>query len=85
MTATIYLLFFTTFSVMLELILRSFGLYLPLAALFLFYAAIVFGYRAHNEQTNGKKSFGLFCRFVNLDYSDSLFHSRTKNLSLNNA
>ena len=33
MTATIYLLFFTTFSVMLELILRSFGLYLPLAAL----------------------------------------------------
>ena len=46
MTATIYLLFFTTFSVMLELILRSFGLYLPLAALFLFYAAIVFGYRA---------------------------------------
>ena len=31
---------------MLELILRSFGLSLPLAALFLFYAAIVFGYRA---------------------------------------
>ncbi len=46
MTATIYILFFTTFSVTIELILRSFGLYLPLAALFLFYAAIVFGYRA---------------------------------------
>lgn len=46
MTETLYILFFTTFAVMLELLLRSFGLYLPFAALFLFYASIVFGYRA---------------------------------------
>ena len=46
MTAAIYLVFFTTLAVTVELILRSFGLMLPLAAIFLFYAAIVFGYRA---------------------------------------
>lgn len=46
MTETLYILFFTAFAVMLELILRSFGLFLPLAALFLFYAATVFGCRA---------------------------------------
>ena len=45
MTETLYILFFTTFAVMLELLLRSFGLFLPFAALFLFYASIVFSCR----------------------------------------
>ena len=45
MTTAIYLFFFTALAVTLELILRSFGLFLPLAGLLLFYMTVVFGYK----------------------------------------
>ena len=45
MTETLYVIFFTVLAVACELILGSLGLFLPMTAVFLFYAAIVFGWR----------------------------------------